>query len=88
MSMLIQKLNVHHQRLSKFNSITVDSNSLGHLYCQFNFITSDWENVSVKMANFSYRGRSFPVLINDDNMCEVPLELIKPREFSVSVFGS
>ena len=39
------------------------------------------------MANFSYRGRNFPVLIDDDNMCLVPKEVIKVPGFSVSIFG-
>ena len=53
----------------------------------FTFKTNDWDNVSVKMANFSYRGRNFPVLIDDDNMCLVPKEVIKVPGFSVSIFG-
>lgn len=86
--MLILKLNVRNQRLSKFNSAVIASNSVGYLYCQFNFLTNDWDKVSVKMANFSYKGRNFPVLVNENNMCEVPAEVIKPnRTFSVSVFG-
>lgn len=86
--MLILKLNVRNQRLSKFNSAVIASNSAGYLYCQFNCMTSDWNDVSVKMANFSYKGRNYPVLVNDNNMCEVPREVIKPNGiFGVSLFG-
>ena len=86
--MLILKLNVRNQRLSKFNSAVIASNSVGYLYCQFNFLTNDWDKVSVKMANFSYKGRNHPVLVNENNMCEVPAEVIKPNStFSVSIFG-
>lgn len=86
--MLILKLNIRNQRLNKFNSAVIASNSAGYLYCQFNFLTNDWEKVSVKMANFSYRGRNFPVLIDENNMCEVPADVIKPNaSFKVSVFG-
>lgn len=86
--MLILKLNIRNQRMSKFNSAVIASNSVGYLYCQFNFLTNDWDKVFVKMANFSYRGRNYPVLVNENNMCEVPAEVIKPNStFSVSVFG-
>jgi len=86
--MLILKFSVRNQRLSRFNSATVASNSVGYLHCQFNFFTDDWNDVSVKMANFSYKGRNYPRLINEDNMCEVPPEVIKPNSsFKVSVFG-
>lgn len=86
--MLILKLNIRNQRMSKFNSPVIASNSVGYLYCQFNCFTNDWDNVSVKMANFSYRGRNYPVLVNENNMCEVPSEVIKPNStFSVSLFG-
>ena len=86
--MLVLKLNVRNQRLSKFNSPVIASNSTGYLYCQFDFLTDDWKNVSVKMANFSYKGRNYPVLIDENNMCEVSAEVIKPNGiFKVSVFG-
>lgn len=86
--MLILKLNVRNQRLSKFNSSTIASNSVGYLYCQFNCLTRDWDDVSVKMANFSYKGRNYPVLVNENNICEVPKEVIKPNGvFGVSLFG-
>jgi hypothetical protein len=86
--MLVLKLNVRNQRLSKFNSPVIASNSAGYLHCQFNFLTNDWDRVSAKMANFSYRGRNYPVLVDDNNLCEVPVEIIKPNStFKVSVFG-
>lgn len=86
--MLVLKLNIRNQRLSKFNTAVIASNSVGYLYCQFNFLTNDWDKVSVKMANFSYKGRNYPVLVNENNICEVPAEVIKPNGiFSVSVFG-
>lgn len=86
--MLILKLSVRNQRLSKFNSAVIASNSVGYLHCSFNFVTNDWDKVSVKMANFSYMGRNYPRLIDENNMCEVPKEVIKPNKtFGVSVFG-
>ena len=85
---MILKFSVYNQRLRRINSATVASNSVGYLHCQFDFRTEDWNDASIKMANFSYKGRNYPRLINEDNMCEVPPEVIRPNgTFSVSVFG-
>ena len=85
--MLILNFNVRNQRLSRFNSATVASNSYGYLKCEFNFMTDDWKRTTVKMANFSYKGRNYPVLIDSNNMCTVPKEVIHIPSFCVSVFG-
>ena len=85
--MLVLKFNLRNQRLSRVNSATVASNSYGYLKTQFNFITDDWQNAEVKVANFSYRGRNYPVLIDENNQCTVPKEVIRAPEFGVSVFG-
>lgn len=85
--MLVIKFSVKNQRLSRYTSGVIASNSYGYLKFEFNFMTNDWNNVSVKMANFSYRGRNYPVLIDENNMCLVPKEVIKSPEFAVSVFG-
>lgn len=85
--MNIIKFNIRNQRMSRYTAGVVASNSYGYLKFHFNFMTNDWEDVSVKMANFSYRGRNFPILIDENDMCLVPKEVIKPGEFSVSVFG-
>lgn len=85
--MEIIKLNCKNQRLSRYNSGVVASNSYGYLKIQVNFMTDDWDGVSVKMANFSYRGRNIPRLLNEDNICEVPEEVIKPGSFKISIFG-
>ena len=39
------------------------------------------------MAKFSYKGRTYPILIDENNVCTVPKEVIKIPSFSVSVFG-
>ena len=85
--MLVIEFNCRNQRLSRYTSGVVASNSYGYLKFKFNFNTSDWDDVSIKMANFSYKGRNYSILINEDNMCTVPKEVIKTPEFKVSVFG-
>lgn len=85
--MLVIEFNCRNQRLSRYTAGVVASNSYGYLKFKFNFKTSDWDDVSVKMANFSYKGRNYPILIDEDNICTVPKEVIKIPSFSVSVFG-
>ena len=85
--MFVIKFNCRNQRLSRYTSGVVASNSYGYLKFKFNFNTSDWDDVSIKMANFSYKGRNYSILINEDNMCTVPKEVIKTPAFKVSVFG-
>ena len=85
--MFVIKFNCRNQRLSRYTSGVVASNSYGYLKFKFNFNTNDWDDVSIKMANFNYKGRHYSVLIDEDNMCTVPKEVIKTPEFSVSVFG-
>ena len=85
--MEIIKLNCRNQRLSRYNSGVVASNSYGYLKIQVNFMTNDWSKVSIKMASFSFRGRNYPCLLDENNMCEVPEEVIKPGCFKISVWG-
>jgi membrane-bound inhibitor of C-type lysozyme len=84
---LIIEFSVRNQRLSRYTAGVVASNSYGYLKFKFNFNTNDWQDVSVKMANFSYKGRNYPVLIDENNICTVPKEVIKTPSFAVSVFG-
>ena len=85
--MLVIEFNCRNQRLSRYTAGVIASNSYGYLKFKFNFKTNDWDDVSVKMANFSYKGRNYPILIDEDNICTVPKEVIKTPGFIVSVFG-
>lgn len=87
MNVLIIEFSISNQRMSRYTTGVIASNSYGYLKFKFNFKTDDWADASVKMANFSYKGRNYPVLVDEDNMCTVPEEVIKPGIFSVSVFG-
>ena len=90
--MEIIKLNCRNQRLSRVNSGVVASNSYGYLKIQVNFLTNDWSKVHTRFANFSYCGRNYPRLLDEDGMCFVPEEVLKiiprcPFKFKVSVYG-
>lgn len=85
--MLIIEFSIINQRMSRYTAGVIASNSYSYLKFKFNFKTDDWKNTSVKMANFSYKGRNYPVLIDENDMCTVPKEVIHVPSFCVSVFG-
>lgn len=87
MNVLIIEFNISNQRMSRYTAGVIASNSYGYLKFKFNFRTDDWKRTAVKMANFSYKGRNYPVLIDENNMCTVPKEVIHVPSFCVSVFG-
>lgn len=80
-------MNCRNQRLSRYTGGTVAEGSYGYLYLQFVFQTEDWKDVSVKIANFHYRGHNYPVTLNENNLAKVPKEVIRRGEFKVDLFG-
>ena len=85
--MLIIQMNCRNQRLSRYTGGTVAEGSYGYLKLQFNFKTDDWNDVSTKIANFYYKGKNYPRLIDENNLVTVPEEVIHHGVFSVDVFG-
>ena len=85
--MLIIQMNCRNQRLSRYTGGVVAEGSYGYLKLQFNFQTDDWTNVETKIANFYYKGKNYPCLIDENNLVTVPEEVIHHGTFSVDVFG-
>lgn len=85
--MLIIQMNCRNQRLSRYTGGIVAEGSYGYLKLKFNFQTDDWKDVSTKIANFYYRGKNYPRLIDENNIVTVPEEVIRHGTFSVDVFG-
>ncbi|MEE1301334.1 MAG: hypothetical protein UHD64_01015 [Bacteroidales bacterium] len=86
--MLVIKMNVRNQRLSRYTSGVVAEGSYGYLKFEFNFKTDDWNGVTSKTAVFSYGGKnSPPIKLDANNQCYVPKEVIKAPSFKVSVYG-
>ena len=85
--MLVIKLNARNQRLNRYTSAIVVPNSYDDLKLQFNFITEDWKSATKKVANFSYKSYSVSVDIDENNICSVPTNIVKPPYFYISVDG-
>ena len=79
--------NLSNQRLRRFTSGVIYANSYGKTIFKFNFNTPDWNYVT-KTAVFSYRGTNYSELIDENNMCKVPKEVLHEGYFLVSVYGN
>lgn len=72
-------------------NIDIASDSKNHLKAKFIFQTSDWKTNLPKYALFSYQGKTYKKYLGieegvKENECFVANEVIKPGEFTVSVF--
>lgn len=85
--MLVIKLNARNQRLNRYTSAVVVPNSYSDLKLKFNFITEDWQSVTRKTANFSYKSYGESVEVDENDLCTVPVKVVRPPYFYVSVDG-
>lgn len=72
-------------------NIKVASDSKNYLKVQFIFQSHDWKTHGPKYALFSYNGKTYKKYLGieegtKENECFVAPEVIKPGEFTVSVF--
>lgn len=85
--MIVCKFTVKNQRLIRSNYMFVPFASYGLLKCEFKFITDDWKDIEEKTANFFYKNTNYPVVLDKNNQCYVPKEVIFSPHFKVSIFG-
>lgn len=83
-----------HSKLTKVRDAFVTEGSINTLRCQFEFRTSDWDNTT-KTAMF-VGGRAMPstpndeikpMILDENNECDVPFEVLKDSTFSVGIVG-
>lgn len=73
-------------------NIELASDSKNYLKAKFIFQTNDWKTNIPKYALFSYQGKTYKKYLGieegaKENECFVANEVIKPGEFTVSVFA-
>ena len=73
-------------------NIDIASDSKNYLKAKFIFQTNDWKTNLPKYALFSYQGKTYKKYLGieegvKENECFVANEVIKPGEFTVSVFA-
>lgn len=85
--MQVIEFNVRNQRLTRYTSGLIAEGSYKYLKFKFNFRSEDWLKSGLKIANFSYRGRTYPATLDENNLCVVPSEVLHSPEFKVSLYG-
>lgn len=78
---------VEKQNIMRTDSNKVVAKSKNYLYAAFTFSTDDWDDVEIKTAIFKNGDRVFNVILNDNDECLVPHEVLDSGTVSVSVFG-
>ena len=76
---------VGNQTIIRTDRNKIVANSKNYLFADFSF-SSDWDGV-IKTAIFSKGKKSYSVILDKDNSCLVPWEVLEVGDFSVSVFG-
>lgn len=85
--MQVIEFNVRNQRLTRYTSGLIAEGSYKYLKFKFNFHSEDWLKSELRIVNFSYRGRTYPVPLDANNLCLVPSEVLHSPEFKVSLYG-
>ena len=87
--MRILRFNVDKQHITKdkvcdFSGIV--AGSIGYLYAKFHF-SEDWDKCTTKIARFWIDEKEHSVILDSNNECEIPPEVLSGRIFKVSVMG-
>lgn len=85
--MLTLKFNLRHQNITLVNKAEIiASDSKNYLQAHFNLLSDDWNNSITAIFKSDNIG-TYTVLLDDDNNCLVPWELLKPNAvIKVSAF--
>ena len=89
--MRILEFTVKQQRLTK--NITCSfggliAGSKGYLYSKFDFPNGDWDDCTFKIASFWLDNKESAVRLDENNMCEIPAEVLTGEEFRVYLIGA
>lgn len=85
--MLTLKFNLRHQNITLVNKAEIiASDSKNYLQAHFNLLSDDWNNTITAIFKADNIG-TYTVLLDNDNNCLVPWELLKPNAvIKVSAF--
>lgn len=88
--MRILEFNVNKQRLNKkpdcdFSGLV--AGSVGYLQAKFYFSEKEWTDCATKIARFWINDQEHAKILDFDNSCEIPFEVLIGKKFEVSVMG-
>ena len=89
--MRILEFNVTKQRITKmqgcdFNDLV--AGSVGYLYAKFHFSKNEWNPCKNKVARFWIGEQEYARMLDENNACEIPPEVLTGKRFGVSVLGA
>lgn len=89
--MRILEFNVSKQRLTKkidcdFSGLV--AGSVGYLKSVFHFSDGEWNKCSMKIARFWIDELEYAVLLDEQNSCTIPSEVLTGNKFEVSIVGA
>lgn len=78
---------VTNQKIKRTDTFKPVASSINYLYAHFDFLTKEWDNLT-KTAIFRYNDNSIEVILDADDNCLVPWEVIENEgDIYVSVFA-
>ena len=77
---------INNQILARTDKNKVVADSRNYLYAEFAFLSEDWNGIT-KTAIFRKGNKSFKIILDEDNTCLVPWEVLECGTMFVSVFG-
>lgn len=78
---------ITNQKINRVDTFKPVAKSLNYLYAHFDFLTSEWDNLT-KTAIFQYNDNSIEVILDEDDNCLVPWETLQEEgDVYVSVFA-
>ena len=82
---MILGFNIQNQSIMRFDNHYVVADSRNFLTAKFVFSTPEWKG-KTKTAVFKHDGEAFKMILDGDDVCTVPWEVIRSPGFGVSVF--
>jgi hypothetical protein len=82
---------VKKQRLTKQMSCDFSglvAGSIGYLCAKFHLSNNEWNNCTTKIARFWINDREHAKILDSNNSCDIPPEVLVGDEFAVSVLGA
>lgn len=88
--MRILEFNVAKQRLTKKQTCDFSglvAGSVGYLHAKFYFSENEWRDCTDKVARFWIGTQEHAAILDKNNRCEIPPEVLTGKKFEVSVIG-
>ena len=86
----ILEFNVNKQRLQKKSGCDftgIVAGSIGYLRTKFYLSPEEWNDCTIKIARFWLGDTEYSVILDANNSCDIPPEVLTGEKFAVSILG-